>query len=325
MTAVRSIKNQYCGINAHLHSLLQAEGGWGGFHTTHIGDLNKTLKAKLLPMGYTTEVEPSLQIRRLDAPAGRPESDVTIYDLDPERPFQPAATAQTGNIGALVLPIPRALHVGARAEKEYGAVKIYEYTPGKYTRGEPVTWVEFLSPSNKPGGRDYDTYREKRLKIVESGIAFVEIDYLHESAPTVNGVGDYQQLQQSAAHPYRILVIDPRPTMLTGIARVNEFDVDDPFPLVTIPLNAGDTLEFDFGIPYQKTYEETLYGLEWVDYTQLPVNFDRYRESDRARIVNRMLAVLTAAKSGVHLEDNAPLAVDSLLLAAALARLDLWK
>jgi len=32
MKAVRSIKNQYIGINAHLHSLWQSEGGWDEFH-----------------------------------------------------------------------------------------------------------------------------------------------------------------------------------------------------------------------------------------------------------------------------------------------------
>jgi len=80
MQPVRSIKNQYHGINAHLHSHWQSVGGWNSFHSNHIADLLRLLRAKLLPMGYTAEIEPSLQIRRLDAPAGEPESDITIFD-----------------------------------------------------------------------------------------------------------------------------------------------------------------------------------------------------------------------------------------------------
>jgi hypothetical protein len=64
MTAIRALKNQYLGINAHLHSLLQNEGGWDSFHGLHIGDLTKTLQAQLLPMGYEARLKRSLQIRR---------------------------------------------------------------------------------------------------------------------------------------------------------------------------------------------------------------------------------------------------------------------
>jgi hypothetical protein len=108
MTPVSSVKNQYQGINAHLHSYWQSEGGWNGFHTAHIGDLSKLLKACLLPMGYTADLEPSLQIRRLDYPVGEPESDVTIYDLDPKRSLQPNM-AHLPRSEVLVLPIPELL------------------------------------------------------------------------------------------------------------------------------------------------------------------------------------------------------------------------
>lgn len=44
MEEVRSIKNQYLGINAHLHSLWQAEGDWDEFHASHIIYLANALK-----------------------------------------------------------------------------------------------------------------------------------------------------------------------------------------------------------------------------------------------------------------------------------------
>lgn len=88
-TGVRSIRNQYCGINAHLHSYWQSMGGWHSFHGNHITDLLRALRAALLPMGYTADLESSLQVRRLDQPMDEQESDITIFDPHPVRPFLP--------------------------------------------------------------------------------------------------------------------------------------------------------------------------------------------------------------------------------------------
>src|SRR5262245_50751774 len=85
---VRSVKNQYLGINAHLHSLWQAEGGWNNFHNRHIGDLAGLLRQKLLPMGYTATIEESLQIRRL--------ADSLHNDEDAEAPYRAIAISERG-------------------------------------------------------------------------------------------------------------------------------------------------------------------------------------------------------------------------------------
>jgi hypothetical protein len=106
-------------------------------------------------------------------------------------------------------------------------------------------------------------------------------------------------------HPYRILAVDTRDPEATALVRVRQFDVDDPIASLPVSLNAADHLEIDFDTPYHATYKSALYGLERVDYAQLPVNFDRYREPDQARIVNRMLAVLEAAQAGHDLETGA--------------------
>lgn len=50
MKPIQAIKNQYTGINDHLHSLWQAEGGWDEFHAAHIIYLANALKIPLLPM-----------------------------------------------------------------------------------------------------------------------------------------------------------------------------------------------------------------------------------------------------------------------------------
>jgi hypothetical protein len=66
-------------------------------------------------------------------------------------------------------------------------------------------------------------------------------------------------------------------------------------------------LTFDFDAPYQKTYTEMLYGLEFVDYSEQLPSFDRYSRADQVRIVHRVYTVLQAASKGKDLEANAPL------------------
>lgn len=275
MPPIRSIKNQYRGINAHLHSFWQSEGGWDSFHSSHITYLTAALKAKLLPKGYTAESQQSLQIRSL-------EDELS----------------------------------------QYIAVGIYEFVPGQRDHGEPVAWIELLSPSNKPGGQDAAYYRNKRLKLLQSGVVFVELDYLHESPSTFDKIAPYPAI---AAHPYRIMIVDPRPVFLEGLAYPAEFDVDDPIPTVDIPLNADDVLSFDFNTPYQRTFEELLYGIERVDYSQLPLKWDRYSRDDQIRILARMLAVMKAARDDVDLELKAPLPSEEITFEDALSEIKAWQ
>ena len=304
---IRSIKNQYRGINAHLHSLWQAEGGWHEFHTSHIVHLATLLRMELMPLGYTAGIEPSLQIRRLDEISetpGRPKADVALYDTHPVRPFLPVGGPVTAT-GQVTLGLSELL----AQEKEitgYRALRILQLKENG-ERGEPVAWIEILSPSNKRRSQDFLQYREKRLQLLESGLVFVELDYLHETPPTFTKFANYagsgrDPRPEMGSHPYRIIVIDPRPTFGAGKAYNYEFDVDDPLPTVEIPLNSDDKLAFDFGLPYRKTLEETLFAYEFVDYSQLPINFERYNAYDQTRIAKRMVAVLQAHHTGLDLE-----------------------
>lgn len=326
-TSVRSIRNQYHGINAHLHSYWQSMGGWHSFHGNHIADLLRALRAALLPMGYTADLETSLQVRRLDQPLDDPESDVTIFDPHPVRPFLPASQ-NIADANLLVLPVSEVLQEPPLSENEFAAIAIYQLVHRGRNQGAPVAWVELLSPANKGGSQDAITYREKRSHLIHSGVVFVELDYLHESGSTLGRLANYfvrrRQSAKADAHPYRIAVIDPRPNFDEGKAYIAEFDVDQPIPTVTIPLNGDDLLAFNFDRPYQKTYIETLYGLELVDYSQLPQHFDRYSPADQARIANRMVVVLHAERDGVDLESG-PLPVGTLPLTEALAAIELYQ
>ncbi len=295
---IHSIHNLYRGINAHLHSLWQAESGWSGFHTNQISDLYKTLRAQLLPIGYDAEIEDSLQIRRIEGSARNPRADVLVYDTQPD----PApATVQSLKSGAFRYPAMELLAEDLVSETPFRALAIYRLRPDQAARGTPVAWIELLSPSNKIGD-DAEIYHAKRMDVLHAGIVFVELDYLHETPPTLAALPNYRGLQSTKLalrpHPYRVVVIDPRPALESGWGDVIPFHVDDPLPRVNIPLSGEDSLDFDLDVPYRKTFEESLYGRS-VDYARFPLNFDHYSPFDQARIARRMLAVCGAVARGV--------------------------
>ncbi|MFN8512336.1 MAG: DUF4058 family protein [Thermomicrobiales bacterium] len=317
MGPVRSVRNQYLGVNAHLHSALQDEGGWGNFHTRHIVHLADWLNRQVRSLGYIAVVEDSLQIRRMDESVRRPKSDITIYDVQPLRAGdRPAATQ--GGVG-LLLPLTAAFDLPELSEKPYRAVAIYEQAGVAQQGREPVAWLEVLSPSNKRPGDDAEAYLRKRRDLLDSGIVFVELDYLHETPPTFSFLPDYSAAPREPARPYRIVVCEPRPRREDGWMRLVEFGVDEQIPTLAIPLNGPDLLSCDFDLAYQTTFEAAYLG-DLVDYATLPVHFDRYSPADQARIANRILAVLAAAQAGADLEAG-PLPADTLPLDEALVQL----
>lgn len=293
MQPIRTQRNLYRGVNAHLHSHFQAMGSWRGFHTSHLTHVLVALKSQVLPMGYTVDAEVSLQIRRHDGFLQSPRADLAIFDTVPERAKSNQRPTEAARTQGQVATLPALLDLPMSVEKPYRAIVIKPL-------GEPdtiVTWLELLSPSNKVYPPDAADYRQKRLQILDAGIPFVELDYLHET-PALFVVPT-----ESA---YRIAVFEPRPTLLDGVGHVVSFGVDEPIPMMTIPLSADDTLSFDFNAPYQRTYSELLYGLELVDYAQLPANFETYNEADRARILSIMLAAADARQRGGELTADLP-------------------
>ncbi|HLA43610.1 MAG TPA: hypothetical protein VJZ27_09255, partial [Aggregatilineales bacterium] len=86
---IRTRRNQYRGVNAHLHSYLQAHSGWQGFHNTFIIYLVNEINARL-PEGYIVDAEQSLQIREIHPDTGerirRPEPDLTVFDRSTSQP-----------------------------------------------------------------------------------------------------------------------------------------------------------------------------------------------------------------------------------------------
>lgn len=288
MEGVRSVNNLYRGVNAHLHSWLQREGGWNGFHARHIVHIADALALRLRPMGYQVTIEESLQIRRLyDVQDYRSE---LLISSGGDTLYRSAASATARAEGALTIG---ALMGEALSDKPYPAIALRRRATS--SDEQPIAWMELLSPTNKGASSDADAYRSKRMNLLSAGPVVVEIDYLHETPPTFETIPRYAPSVSGEwnpnARPYRILVLDPRPTLEVGPAWVNEFGVDEPIPRIRIPLVASDQVEVDFNASYRQTFSAGFYG-DFVDYSKEPPGFDHYAPWDQVKILGRMLAVL---------------------------------
>jgi hypothetical protein len=256
-------------------------------------------------MGYLAQAEQSLQIRRREDSVRSPESDVTIYD-----PLRRPSTYVTRS-GGLALSVPELLELDEEDLATYRAIGIYQKASDD-TRRDAVAWLELLSPANKPDGRYFAAYREKRTALLQAGLVFIELDYLHHQAPTI-AVPLYPE--HAASSCYRILIIDPRPDWLNGAGHVYPIHVDEKLPTLTIPLNAEDVIQFDFDTPYQQTYEGLFFGDE-VDYSILPQAWERYSADDQARILSRLLVL----RNDGAVTQRPPLSIKPLSLAEAQQR-----
>jgi hypothetical protein len=273
-------KNQYRGVNAHLQSFFQNHGGWTSFHGRYIIYLSNMISDRL-PAGYLVDAEQSLQIREFHPDTGerirRPEPDVGIYERNPDAPKTPPASGES--IATLTQPIIETLEFNE--DLYHLALMVYEVVEDAVL-GRPILRIEVLSPSNKPGGDGYTLYQEKRYMTLKSGLRLVEIDFLHETRSPVKGVPRYPR--QPDSHPYHITVSDPTPSFETGLAKTYSFDVDQPIPIIALPLSNGNTIEIDWGGVYDQVFESLEAYSVRVDYEKLPDRFETYSPADQERI-----------------------------------------
>lgn len=181
-----------------------------------------------------------------------------------------------------------------RVDEEYGiealnSIIIYQSDSDKIL-SQPLTHIELLSPSNKPGGLHFENYKRQRLQTMEGGLNLVEIDFLHQSPPVIHGLPDYSKGEKSAC-AFAIFVSNPQPTLQSGTVSIYSFGVDDQLPIINIPLVGTDVVKVDFGTAYNRTFESSRFFRLVVDYEREPVQFERYTPADRERIQQRLAAI----------------------------------
>lgn len=309
---VASIKNQYVGINAHLNSILQHhEGLWEEFHTDHLSDVRIHLTRQLLGTNYVAELEKGIQIQRLNEPPEFFKSDVLVTSTM-QGTFSPSPLASSPSYKVLNL-INGVPELELYEEDDYFQA-VHIYRANRQDEGNPVAWIELLSPSNKKKGRHHSEYVRKRAELLATeSCVFVEIDYLHQSPPTIIGVADYSEGEPDAK-AYRVSVLDSRPNKTQGYILEIDFGVEEEIPTVPIPLLDQDIVQMELNAVYYTTYERALYGIDpktQVNYRVFPANFQNYTLADQQKITKRMLTVIDAAQNGIDLEgDTVPFPIN---------------
>ncbi len=279
--------NPYRGVNAHLQSFAQHNsiGAWKMWHNAYINDIFNALSEQL-PAGYEVGMTTSLQISEYHPDSGerirRPKPDVTIYETGASQPKSFPSFRQ-GTAPTLVLPATETLHVGD--ELYLTGLMIYRLIEDADLVA--VTRIEILSPTNKPPGDGFIQYFEKRDATLAQEMPLIEIDLLHESRPVPRAVPSYPD-RHPEAYAYTIYVNDTRLGLQNGTTSAHGFGVNEPFPIVDIPLAGNEFILFDFREPYNTTYARLQLLRHRVDFQQVPLAFETYSPADQKRIQSVM-------------------------------------
>ncbi|MEL6149737.1 MAG: DUF4058 family protein [Chloroflexota bacterium] len=283
--------NVFPGINPYTHSDL-LRGDWESFHAEHITDIARALRHELAPLGYIVKSEVGVQLRKTvfdEAALQFRKADVLVSGTASEQPPRQTGPAQAAT--PAVIPIATLL-VDPEPAEELTAVALYE---ADLTGTEKlVAWLELISPANKPPNPGFLSYRTKRRDILKTGTTFVELDYIHSLRSTFATVASYKGAGSNVL-PYRIAVMDPGIGWYNdGDAYLYEFGVLSAIPAVTIPLHGDEKVfdfEFDFGVPYNRTFDEMLLA-KATDYSTPASDLLGYHDADKAAIAAHLKAAI---------------------------------
>ncbi|GAB4528335.1 MAG: hypothetical protein OHK0046_47110 [Anaerolineae bacterium] len=273
-------QNQYRGVNAHLQSHFQRRGGWPDFHRAHMDILTHLLSTALAPHpAYSVHLENSLQVAHYDLYMNELTTSPRTADSDEfVRVRDLADVPVTPSRPTRVLPVT---NLFLEEEEEVTATVIYR-------ENKAITRLEMLSPASLLTGSHHHQYLVRRSQSLCNLTTLVELAYLHERRPPIPNLPDYTG-HEKGAHPYGIFVTEMRSPIGPGQVEAYTFSVEDPIPVVMIPLAEGDVLTFDFGMAYHQAFEiDTRNGQRYVNYEALPDGFKTYAAPDQTRIKARM-------------------------------------
>lgn len=259
-------KNPFTGINPLYHEILLIQNRWISFHNAFLVECFKTLSTKLRNTGYKVELEETLHIHPIVQDVIRHRPDLYIS----KKGQSYLSHTQTAND---VVAITDILDMD---DEEPNPIAIVIHRG----EGEPVAWVELLSPTNKLPNYAYYQYAGKRKVVLSMGIVFIEIDFIHTQSPTFR-YPDYSKHEKDA-QPFHITTIIPNPTLENGVAQVLHFNVMSRIPIIKIPLLGNETVDIDLDAVYQQLFVDADY-LSRID--KLVATLTTYHPDDREKIL----------------------------------------
>ena len=205
-----------------MNPYLEQQGVWHDFHQRFVVAISDQLSAETRP-AYSVRLEERVYVHDLPDDErrymGRP--DVAIA-LQAHRQRSEAVMASGG--AALAEP-----DVIATLPPDQTMIRIPRLEIRDRRGGDLVTVIELLSPTNKFGGQDRETYLIKRRAIMHSGVHLVEIDLLRR--------GERMPFEDLPSCDYCVTVsrAEQRPKVGVYLARLRE-----ALPTVPIPLRVPD-------------------------------------------------------------------------------------
>jgi hypothetical protein len=93
--------------------------------------------------------------------------------------------------------------------------------------------------------------------------------------------------------------------------RVYQFGVDSEFPTVPLQLDRDTVIpDIKLGEAYNLTFTHNPAYREWIDYAQIPSEFEAFSVVDQQKIRDRMKRIEKAVVQGINLDENGPFMIE---------------
>ncbi len=230
-----------------MNPYLENPESWPEVHSRLIVAIADALNPQILPK-YRVAIEQ--RIYTLDS------SEALLVGI----PDVTVATRPTSTAPPVAVLAPPATPIQVRVPMPLEIRESYLQVRDR-AKGDVVTVLEVLSPSNKRPGPGRTAYTEKRRQVLASATHLVELDLLRH--------GDPMALQSGhVSSHYRILVSrgDQRPQ-----ADLYAFNLPQPLPSFPLPLKGNDPEPLVNGQALlNQVYDRAGYGVV-IDYDSMPV------------------------------------------------------
>lgn len=235
------MKSPFPGMDPYL------EDYWSDVHS-RLATYSCDYLNRQMPRGMRARIQESIAVESDDRDPVTYFPDVTVSHLS--SPFTPGTAFKQS-------PTSSALIVRLRPDPEiFRSVRIETASGNKL-----VTAIEFLSPSNKHGDANRESYKRKRNDILASSASTVEIDLLR-AGPNVTAVSLKQVKLKYRKNRKAVVVRGWDQTW----AEVYFMTMRQALPKINIPLRKEDAdIVLDLQSILDQVYENGLY--DTIDYT----------------------------------------------------------